>query len=514
MKQIKRLTTLALAVMLLLILAIPAFAADGDGDGYTVTINNATGHSYVIYQIFTGDLSQKQIAGAGTEVTTDDKYVEVLSNIKFGTDYTPDGAAVGAEVPETILNAVNADPTSIDPTGTGTAMTNNENGTATATGLAAGYYMIEDVTTNLPAGEAASKIMFQVVGNTEVTSKHPKTTIVKKVQDINDSTGEQPKDNGSVWIDSADYDMGDTVPFKSTATFEGMANYKTYKVIFTDIMAPGLDYNNDMKVYVNGTECTANFEIETSAYANAEDPDYNGGTKITVTCDDIKVIDGVDNHATIVLEYSATLNSNAKLGAPGNPNKIRVKTIPDGEGEKETPWDVNIVFTYKLESNKYADEVKKGNELTGAGFTLFKWIKDDSEAGGAWVQIGNEVKGEEMTKFEWKGIDDGKYKLEETTTPAGYNTIDPIEFEVVAEHVIVADNPTLTNLTGETETGEIEFSADATSGIVSTDVVNKSGTVLPETGGIGTTIFYTVGAIMVLVAVVLLVTKKRMTYAE
>ena len=500
MKHMKRIFALALAVMMLLSLAITASAAEGDEATYSVTINNATGHTYQIYQIFTGDLSKN------------DEGKDVLSNIKYGEDY----GTKGEVVLESVLNSF--DPTAITPTGAGKLMTTTGD-TATIDGLVAGYYMIEDISTDLPDGENPSAVIFQVVENTTVTSKHTGTTIIKKVQDINDSTGEQPKDNGSVWIDSADYDMGDTVPFKSTATFEGMANYKTYKVIFTDIMAPGLtykslDYNNDMKVYVNGTECTANFEIETSAYANAEDPDYNGGTKITVTCDDIKVIDGVDNHATIVLEYSATLNSNAKLGAPGNPNKIRVKTIPDGEGEKETPWDVNIVFTYKLESNKYADEVKKGNELTGAGFTLFKWIKDDSEAGGAWVQIGNEVKGEEMTKFEWKGIDDGKYKLEETTTPAGYNTIDPIEFEVVAEHVIVADNPTLTNLTGETETGEIEFSADATSGIVSTDVVNKSGTVLPETGGIGTTIFYTVGAIMVLVAVVLLVTKKRMTYAE
>lgn len=497
MKHMKRIFALALAVMMLLSLAITVSAVEDDTQTYSVTINNATGHTYQIYQIFTGDLS------------TNEAGEEVLSNIKYGTDYIPDGKKLGddAEIPE------NFDPTTIEPTGEGEPMT-IEGDTAKATGLAAGYYMIKDTTASLPEGETSSKVIFQVVEDTVVTSKHTGTIIVKKVQDINDSTGEYTKDGNETWIDSADYDIGDKVPFKSTAHFEGMANYKTYKVIFTDIMAEGLDYNKDMKVSVNGVDCTGSFTIEHADYTDETDAAYNGGTKITVTCNDIKTIADVTNSAEIVLEYSATLNDNAKLGAPGNPNKIRVKTIPDGEGEKETPWDVNIVFTYKLVTNKFADEVKEGKELKGAGFTLYKWYKNDSEAGGEWKQIGNEIVGEALSTFEWKGIDDGKYKLEETTTPAGYNTIDPIEFEVKAQHVVVAPNPTLENLTGNAGTGEITFTASEDKSTLSTDVVNKAGVVLPETGGIGTTIFYAVGAIMVLVAVVLLVTKKRMASAE
>lgn len=501
MKQVKRIFALALAVMMIMSLAVTAFAAEGDPETYTVTINNATGHTYQIYQIFTGDLNI-------TKDENGNKVAEILSNIKYGADY----GTVGEEVPDSVLEGF--DPTTITPTGEGTAMTVSGD-TATATGLVAGYYMIKDTSTGLPEGETTSAVIFQVVEDTTVTSKHTGTTIVKKVQDINDSTGVQPTDeNGSTWIDSADYDIGDTVPFKSTAKFEGMANYDTYKVIFTDIMAPGLTYKNDMKVYVNGTERTGSFTISASGYTNADDAAYTGGTQITVTCEDIKTIEGVTNDAEIVLEYTATLNSNAKLGAPGNPNKIRVKTIPDGEGGEETPWDVNIVFTYQLNTNKYANQVGEGNELNGAGFTLYKWIKNDSEAGGEWKQIGEEIVGEESFEFAWTGIDDGKYKLVETTTPEGYNTIDPIEFEVEAEHVIVDPNPTLTNLTGDAGTGEIEFSADKDSGIVSTNVVNKAGVVLPETGGIGTTIFYVLGGIMVLAAVVLLVTKKRMASAE
>jgi fimbrial isopeptide formation D2 family protein len=209
--------------------------------------------------------------------------------------------------------------------------------------------MIVDVTNPLPDQDTRSAVMFQVVGDTEITSKHTGTTIVKKTQDINDSTGEQPKDGDSVWIDSADYDIGDTVPFKSTATFEGMANYETYKVVITDIMAKGLTYNNDMTITINGQPCTTGFTINVEENYESDD-EYKGGTVITVTFDNIKGLNGVENSAEIVLNYTAILNEDANFGAAGNPNKIKATTKPDGTGE--TPWDVNIVFTYKLDTTK------------------------------------------------------------------------------------------------------------------------------------------------------------------
>ena len=498
MKHMKRIVALALAVMMLMSLAITASAAETT---YKVTINNATGHTYQIYQIFTGDLSQK---------TVDGKLVDVLSNIVYGDDYVPTGKAVGdpAEIPDDF------DPTTIVPTGPGRAMTTTGD-TATIEGLEAGYYMIKDTTTNLPNGEDISAIIVQVVGATTINSKHPKTTIIKKVQDINDSTGERPTHEGDTWIDSADYDIGDTVPFKSTATFTGLSNFTTYKVIFTDIMAKGLTYNGGMKVYVNNVDKTSSFTITTAACTDTTG-DYVGGTVITVSCDDITdLIAAGANDATIVLEYNAVLNDDARLGAPGNHNKIKVTTKPDGTGE--TPWDVNVVFTYKVVVNK-VDE--KDAPLPGAEFQLEKFIPDENgtvtygEIKGKWVADGAPVKTEAGTTFGFNGLDDGYYRLTETSTPPGYNTIEPIEFEVVAEHVIFADNPSLTSLSGEKVTGEIEFTAAEDAGTLSADVENKAGVVLPETGGIGTTIFYAVGAIMVLVAVVLLVTKKRMASAE
>lgn len=110
------------------------------------------------------------------------------------------------------------------------------------------------------------------------------------------------------------------------------------------------------------------------------------------------------------------------------------------------------------------------------------------------------------TSFEWNGIDDGVYKIIEVITPAGYNSINPIEFTVTATHDITSNNPELKELLG----GD-KFSGSVSTGTLTTAIENKSGSSLPETGGIGTTIFYVVGVVLMLGAGVLLITKRRMS---
>ena len=167
--------------------------------------------------------------------------------------------------------------------------------------------------------------------------------------------------------------------------------------------------------------------------------------------------------------------------------------------------------------------------LKGAGFTLFKIVPGTETGTTLENQIGAEVKGTDMTKFSWLGLDAGKYVLRETTTPAGYNTAADIEFEIVGAYVATTDTdgvasgtkPELTGLvvkdsSGNTISGDAETGAtftatlDSTRSDISTNVVNRKGTNLPETGGMGTTILYVVGAILVIGAGILLVTKKRM----
>ena len=121
------------------------------------------------------------------------------------------------------------------------------------------------------------------------------------------------------------------------------------------------------------------------------------------------------------------------------------------------------------------------------------------------------VKNDEGTTFTFSGLDDGNYRLTETKTPAGYNTIEDIYFTITAEHDVLSDNPALTSLSGNATTGEITFTSNTAEGSLSANVINNAGATLPETGGMGTTVFYVVGAALVVTAVVLLVTKKRMS---
>lgn len=142
--------------------------------------------------------------------------------------------------------------------------------------------------------------------------------------------------------------------------------------------------------------------------------------------------------------------------------------------------------------------------MKGAAFTLYK--KDSS---GNWNKVET-ISAGDTTTFTFSGLDDGDYKLSETTTPDGYNKIDDVEFTVTAKHDEDSETPKLTELTGDVTTGSLEFTSSTTDGSLTTDVVNKKGSVLPSTGGMGTTILYVVGTILVLAAGILLVTKKRM----
>ena len=173
--------------------------------------------------------------------------------------------------------------------------------------------------------------------------------------------------------------------------------------------------------------------------------------------------------------------------------------------------------------------------LAGAGFTLYKEVKNANTTGAktgavikaelalqnpsikadalkaesSYIVVANVDVDAAGDTFGFNGIDDGNYVLVETTIPAGYNAWDAKEFTVTADHEIVSDDPDLTTLSG----GNL-FTGTVSTGILKTEVENNAGVELPETGGMGTTIFYVLGGMMVLVAVVLLVTKKRMASAE
>ena len=510
MKHIKKLASLLLVLVMVFALATTAFAEETT---YSITINNsAKDHTYEAYQIFTGDLS-------GT----------TLSNIVWGSGVSEAGqtalgdAAAKAETLKTEADA-KAFAKAVAPyltTAAGSANTVTD-GKYVISGLAAGYYLVKDRDGSLTGGnDSYTEYIIEVVGNVTATPKSDVPEVQKKVKDINDSTDTTKTD----WQDSADYDIGDSIPFQLKATLaDNVSSYTTYKVVFHDTLSKGLTYNNDAKVYIDGTE-TNGFTV--TATVNAD-----GTTTLTVSCDDVKAL-GAGNSSVITVEYTAKLNENAVLGSAGNPNEVYLEYSNNpNKSEKgnnetgETPKDVVIVFTYKTIINKVDSE---NAPLTGAAFKLEKLIKGKDGAADTWTTVKEFTVDETTTSFTFSGLDDGQYKLTETKTPAGYNTIDPIYFVIEATHDETADAPTLKTLNAyltdangnkqtEMKDGEsvnIDLgTVDLTAGSITTTVVNKSGSELPSTGGIGTTIFYVLGGVLVLAAVVLLVTKKRMSGAE
>ena len=145
--------------------------------------------------------------------------------------------------------------------------------------------------------------------------------------------------------------------------------------------------------------------------------------------------------------------------------------------------------------------------MKGAKFELFKQNEDST-----WKSLGEQAgTGTDENKFAWSGLDDGIYKLVETKVPDGYNKLVDQIFTVTGTHDSESDDPKLTDLTGNVTTGTITFDKNVTNGSLSTKVENRSGSLLPSTGGIGTTIFYVVGVVLMLGAGVLLITKRRMS---
>ena len=484
MKTTRKLLAMVLAVMMVMSLATTAFAEETK---YTITAPADSTRTYEVYQIFTGDYHDKKLSnvvwganGIGTvgEAVTDEQIKEL-------TDVNTKSDTEKLAVIETYVNFDSAPigtvekdkPLSVDP----------------------GYYLIKD---NGPVGDGESYSLYivQVANDITISPKVGKVESGKKVKDTNDT------DNTvSDWQDAADYDVGDDVPFQLWAKLpEDYANYtKGYKLTFHDTLSAGLQFNNDVKVYIDGVEITTGFEVVTTGLSD--------GCTFEVKFANLKEIDAAEAGSTITVEYTAKLLPDAVSGTAGNPNTSNVTYTNNPNDEQagengETPEDTVVVFTYDLIVDKVDSDKKP---LDGAGFTLYKW--DASVEGeDKWVAVGAEVK--DVTTFEFKKLDEGKYKLVETTVPAGYNKAADIIFTIES----TLTDSELTNLVVKDVTGATvnDFTVNVDEGKIATDIVNKAGTELPSTGGMGTTLFYVFGAIMMVGAAVLLVTKKRMASAE
>lgn len=517
MKLTKKLLGIFLALVVVLSMTTTAMAAGA----YSITINNdAENHTYEAYQIFAGNLHEGVLSDVvwGTGVTEEGK--TALGDAATKADsLTEDNAPTFAkEVADYLAN----------PASSTNTMTN---GQYIIDGLSAGYYLVKDMDKSLTGkDDSYTSYILKVVSNVTTTPKSAKPTSQKKIKDINDSTETTKSD----WQDSADYDIGDMVDFQLTGTVaSNYDSYEEYYYVFHDVDCDGLTFDaTSVKVYVDGTEITGNYEVVT---------DCDDNCTFEVVFKDLKKIAEVKANSVITVEYQSELNDQAVLGSQGNPNEMKLEYSNNpnsegsgsgegGEGEEggegdegedkkpetgETPWDKVIVFTYKTVVNKVDAD---GKPLTGAEFKLEKFNKEAD----AWVTVDVELN-EEGTVFTFVGIDDGNYRITETKTPEGYNSINPIYFTVTAEHEVLADNPQLTSLQAihtdadgaNITTGNIAaFTAKLSDGSLSTDIVNQKGSTLPSTGGVGTYVIYTLGCLLVLAALVAFFVKKRTGYAK
>jgi fimbrial isopeptide formation D2 family protein/LPXTG-motif cell wall-anchored protein len=512
MKHMKRIVSIVLALTMVLAMGISAFAAE---ETFTITINkdstDKAAHTYGAYEIFTGKLE-----------TVDGK--EVLSDVAFGSNVDSatlitelnkiDGFNIASDATASeVSRAISDKSYTFDSAGAqaiADAVAKSLKGSAKATGtiaadatsgtisgLPAGYYFVKDET-DVNGEGAETRFILQVVGNSTVTEKASVPTIEKKVKEKNDTTN-----TTTDWQDAADYDIGDSIDYQITgtlpSTFADFDTYKTYTI--TDTLSKGLTAPaaTDIVIKVGDADVTNKFDITVTGDAKAEQTitialksgeDLRAWTNPALTKD-----------SKFVVTYSAVLNDAAVIGQGGNPNTVKLdfSNNPnyDGDGDTgTTPEDKVTVFTYKIVANKVGEDKKA---LAGAGFTLYKNVN------GTFEQVGDEITG--VTTFEFKGCDAGEYKLVETTVPQGYNKADDIVFTVEATYDTNSADPRLTTL-GVTP-AEANFTCTVADGKAETTIENRKGSTLPETGGIGTTIFYVVGAMLAIGAAVVLVTKKR-----
>lgn len=569
MKRIKTLTAILLSLTMVMLLAVPAFAAGA----YSITIqNDKEGHTYEAYQIFAGDVASDEAQGGNAEGP-------ILSNITWGngvngaellaalkaadaekygecTTAADVAEALGAENATAADAAAFAEIAALHLTNVEETATAPVGGNYVIDNLAAGYYLVKDQDGSLEGdADAATEYIVQVLGNVTMEPKDSDIPTVEKK--VSEEDYRRDDGYGTTYNDVADWDIGDSVPFKLIGSIPDMSAYDTYEYIFTDTLSNGLTLQaGTIKVYIarekndevnNYTPLTQGVHYT----LNTQNIGENGGGSFTISFADLKTAPYVNEEGRnyVIVTYDATLNAKAEIGLPGNPNSVDLQfsNNPNGDGLGRTTEDKVIVFTYELDGTK-VDGANVDTKLEGAEFVLFngghtrvahiengklvEWVNlPGGYNNGNYEEIPyevweafNETTNVIMTSaaegvFGVSGLDDGTYYLMEIEAPNGYNLLDR-DLEIVIAATTTNGQTwdgipanALTALEVQTQLGEdepVDGVGNVETGEVGIQVTNNQGATLPETGGMGTTLFYVIGGLLVVGAGILLVVRFRM----
>lgn len=396
-----------------------------------------------------------------------------------------------------------------DKTATVSAGATNGNYTATFTGLDYGYYVVAvpGATLANTSGQYATLVSVDST-NVNANIKGSLPTVDKKVQ-VNG--------NGA---DTADAKIGDTLTFTLTSTIPDMSAYDTYTFNFKDTLSKGLTYGDITSVTVEGVDAPL---VKDTDYTVTTTPAAAGNTLLTVGMTDFKNKQQTNAGKKITVTYTATLNENAVVGGAGNVNSatIQYSNDPSSTGTGESEPDKVRVFTYGFTVDKYTGDNYNdaATRLAGAEFTLtakgdtsaikFMQVNAGSATEDAVYRVAKagETAGTTTTittpangKVVFQGLKNGEYTLTETKAPAGYNKLaSAIGVKVNGSNDGTDTTNATVNITYNNDNNDTTYDQTASNGVI--PVQNKSGAILPGTGGMGTIAFTVIGVLVIALGV-------------